>query len=289
MIRVDLLMMGRILLLLLALTLLGFALWWVLQKPSHSRLWADDVSRLLHSEVQGDRAVLHNVRDFDWRSETDYTPRWVSREYDLSTLQSADLILSYWMGPHIAHTLVSFGFRDGRQLVFSLEIRKERGEQFSAWAGFFRQYEAVVVAAEERDIVRVRSNVRGEDVFLYRLNIPLEALKPLFLAYLDKAASIEKKPEFYNTLTSNCTTVVVDIAKLIAPSLPLDYRVLASGHFAEYAHEQGGLSPGVDYSTLHEKGRITDRAIAAGDSPDFSVLIRQGVPGIPEQAHEVSP
>ena len=127
------------------------AVWWVLQKPSNNRIWADDVSQLLQSEVQGDQVKLINVRNFEWRTETDYSPRWEKREYDLSLLQSADLILSYWMGPHIAHTLVSFGFTDGRQLVYSLEIRKEKGEQFSAIAGFFRQYESILVAADERD------------------------------------------------------------------------------------------------------------------------------------------
>eukprot|EP01030_Chromulinospumella_sphaerica_P015030 gene15030-14829_t len=180
-----------------------------------------------------------NVRNFEWRTETDYTPRWETREYDLSQLQTADLVLSYWMGPKIAHTLVSFGFADGQYLTFSLEIRKEVGEEFSAWKGFFRQYEAILVAADEADIIRTRSNARGENVYIYRLAISPEQLRTLFLAYVEQAQKLEKTPEFYNTLTSNCTTVVFDIAKRIVPDLPLDYRLLLSGYFAEYAHAQG--------------------------------------------------
>lgn len=272
--------MPGFLILLLVAGLCGFTVWWLIQRPSNNRLWADDVAQLLRSEVQGNQVTLFNVRNFEWRSEADYTPRWEARQYDLSTLQSADLILSYWMGPHIAHTLVSFGFADGRQLVYSLEIRKEKGEEFSAVAGFFRQYESILVAADEHDILRVRTNVRGEDVYLYRLDIPPEQLRTLFLAYLRRAAKLEKTPSFYNTLSSNCTTVVYQLAKQIVPGLPLDYRLLASGHFAEYAYEQGGLHRELPFEHLHQLGRITDRAKATGVDADYSKAIRVGVPGI---------
>lgn len=258
----------------------GVLLWWSTLRPSQNRAWADDVARHLHAQVDGDRVRLDNVRNFDWRSDDDYTPRWERREYDLGRLQSADLVLSYWMGPAIAHTLVSFGFDDGRKLVFSVEIRKERGEQFSTLGGFFREFETTLVAADERDILRVRSNVRNEDVYLYRLRLPKEALRSLFLGYVAEAGELERQPSFYNTLTSNCTTIVFDLMRQIAPGLPLDYRLLLSGYLAEYAYDQDGLVPGYDYRTLHDRGRVTDRARAAGDSSAFSELIREGVPGV---------
>ncbi len=146
-------------------------LWWLLLTPRQDRVWADDVAQRLHVvSFDGRHVVLDNVRDFSWRSETDYDARWVRREYDLDQLRSADLVLSYWMGPAIAHTLISFGFEDGRHVVFSLEIRKERGESFSALGGFFRKFEMTLVASEETDIIRTRTNARGEDVYLYRLH-----------------------------------------------------------------------------------------------------------------------
>lgn len=255
--------------------------WWTTILPSQDRQWADDVAQPLRAQVQGRQVVIDNVRDFRWRSNSDYDIRWERREYDLDRLVSADLILSYWMGPAIAHTLVSFGFDDGRQLVFSLEIRKERGESFSAIGGFFRQFEAVLVAADERDIVRVRSNVRGEDVYLYRLQgLSQPELQELLLSYLQQADELRREPRFYNTLTSNCTTVVFELVRRIAPGLPLDYRLLLSGYLAEYAHDAKGLVPGYDFATLKARGRITDRARAAGDADDFSRAIRRGVPGI---------
>ncbi|MFT3754732.1 MAG: DUF4105 domain-containing protein [Pseudoxanthomonas sp.] len=250
-----------------------------LLQPRQDRDWADDVARLLQAQVEGDRVVLHNVRNFDWRGETDYDARWETRQYDLSKLRSADLAMSYWMGPAIAHTLVSFGFDDGQRVVFSLEIRKERDESFSALAGFFRRYEQVLIAADERDILRVRSNVRGEDVYLYHLDLPPQALREAFLDYLAIAGDLQRQPRFYNSLTSNCTTVVFELARHLQPGLPLDWRLLLSGYFAEYAYQHGGLMPGYDYPSLHAAGRVTERARATGEAGDYSQRIRIGVPG----------
>lgn len=262
-----------------ALALLG---WWQTVLPLHDRDWSDDVARLLDADVDGNRVTLHNVRNFEWTRDGDPVPVWETRTYDLDTLASADLVMSYWMSPAIAHTLVSFGFDDGSRVVFSLEIRKERHESFSAIGGFFKQFEAVLIAADERDIVRVRSNVRDEDVYLYRLAIPREQLRTLFLAYVDEADALQQAPRFYNTVTSNCTTIVFDVARHIAPGLPFDIRLLLSGWFGQYAHAHGGLAGQGTFAELEAAGRITDRARAADRDPDFSRVIRRGLPGIPD-------
>lgn len=256
--------------------------WWGSIVPSHERIWADDVARMLESQVQGNQVVLNNVRNFGWRSETDYDVHWETRRYDLSQLVSADLLLSYWMGPAIAHTLVSFGFADGRRLVFSLEIRKEKGESFSALGGFFRRFETVIVAADESDIVRTRTNARGEDVYLYRLRLRPEQLRQVFLGYLERAGQLQAAPRFYNTLTSNCTTIVFELARRLSPSLPLDYRLLLSGYFAQYAYDHGGLVDGYSFDDLKAAGRITQRALAAQPDEDYAKAIRRSVPGVSE-------
>jgi hypothetical protein len=260
---------------------------WLSLRPSHERPWADDVAKLLGSVRDGQRVSLRNVRNFDWRSEQDYTARWETREYDLDRLVSTDLVLSYWMGSHVAHTLVSFGFDDGRQLVFSAEIRRERDEEFSALGGFFRSYEAVLIAADEYDILRTRTNARGEDVYLYRLDIDRQAMRALFLGYLEVAEGIRRQPRFYNTLTSNCTTIIFDLARRLSPALPLDWRLLLSGHFARYAEDAGALLPGHDFEALTRSGRITGRARRyAGPADGFPQAIRDGMilthaPGAP--------
>lgn len=258
--------------------------WWVRIVPSDARDWADDVARHVRPQVRGSIATLQNVRNFDWRSDTNYDARWETRSYDLDRLASVDLALSYWMGPAIAHTLVSFGFDDGRggtdYLAFSLEIRKERHEEFSAIAGFFKRFELELVAGDERDILRVRTNVRGEDVYMYRLAMTPQARRALFLAYLDSAAQLLEQPRFYDTLTANCTTLVFEMAQQILGGLPLDWRLLASGYLPEYLQHIGGLAAGGDLAVLRAAGRITARAEASDADPQFSQAIRRGIPGM---------
>ena len=269
-----------------SLGFLAAAVAWVSLEPRQDRKWADDVSqRLQVVSFDGRHVVLDNVRDFTWRTEQDYDARWVRRQYDLDQLRSADLVLSYWMGPAIAHTLVSFGFDDGRHLVFSVEIRKEQGESFSALGGFFRKFEMTLVAAEESDIIRTRTNARGEDVYLYRLSaLDRPRLRALFSGYLQQARALDAAPAFYNTLTSNCTTIVFDLARQIEPGLPMDYRLLLSGYLDGYAHDQHALVPGVPLQTLKARGRITARALQPQAAQDYSRWVRRGIPGMQAEA-----
>jgi hypothetical protein len=189
--------------------------WWHLLPPSNDHIWADDVAQMTSGIVDGQHVTLHNVRNFDWRSDSDYTQRWETRQYDLDKLRSVDMIMSYWSGPAIAHMLVSFGFDNADYVVFSVEIRREKGEDFSEIGGFFKEFELSIIAADERDVIRVRTNVRGEDDYLYRIQMPVSAMRSLFLAYIDQANGLVHAPRFYNTVTANCATLVYHMMKRI--------------------------------------------------------------------------
>jgi hypothetical protein len=252
--------------------------WWRSLEPSNNRDWADDVAKIAHGEVDGDTVTLHNVRNFSWRSKTEYVQRWETRRYDLRQLRSVDMITSYWGSRAIAHLLFSFGFADGEHVVFSVEIRRERAEAYNEVGGFFKEFELSVIAADERDIVAVRTNVRGEDDYLYRLRLPQADIRALFLAYLGQANALLQTPRFYNTITVNCTTLVYRMLRQIVGALPMSYRVVFSGYLPEYVYSLGGLDGRYTLAELRELGRITERARRAGDGAGFSAAIRAGIP-----------
>jgi Domain of unknown function (DUF4105) len=260
----------------------GFALlllWWDRLPASNDREWSDDVAQLAAGSVQGNHVVLHNVRNFDWRSLTDYTQRWETRDYDLDHLHSVDMVLSYWSGMAIAHMLVSFGFDDGAYVAFSVEIRREKGEKFSEIGGFFKQFELSVIAADERDVIRLRTNIRGEDDYLYAVQMPTAEMRSLFLAYVQEANSLVQTPRYYNTVTANCTTLVYHMMKRIMGHLPLSYRLLLTGYLPGYVYAVGGLDRRYPLDELRARGRITERARRSDRSATFSADIRRGVPG----------
>jgi Domain of unknown function (DUF4105) len=267
-----------------AVGLAGLLLWWHQIVPSNQRVWADDVARTASGRVDANLVTLSNVRNFEWRSDTDYTQRWETRTYDLNRLGSVDMVLSYWGMRAIAHVLVSFGFNDGSHVVFSVEIRREKQESFSEIGGFFKEFELSVIAADERDVIRVRTNVRGEDDYLYRIDMPVEDMRSLFLAYVNEANVLVNTPRFYNTITVNCTTLVYHMLRRIVGYLPLDYRLLFSGYLPSYVYRVGGLDSRHSLEQLRAFGRITDRAKAADGSATFSTDIRQGIPALPVQA-----
>ncbi|RDS85650.1 DUF4105 domain-containing protein [Dyella psychrodurans] len=248
--------------------------WWGTIAPSNHRDWSDDVARMLTGSVDGDRVTLYNVRNFHWRSDQDYDARWETRSYNLEQLASADIVLSSWGMPGISHALMSFGFDDGSHVVFSVEIRKQRGQSFSSLGGFFKQFERTVVAADEGDIIRVRTNVRGEDDHLYRLQMSKPAMHALFLAYVKEANELAAKPAFYNTATSNCVTIVYNMAKQIDPGLPYDYRLLLTAYLPSYLYRIGALDTRYTLAMLTQQGDITARARATGPQDDFSRAIR---------------
>jgi len=252
--------------------------WWSTLTPSNDRDWQPDVARSVTATIDGDRLVVSNVRNFNWRSDTDFDERWEERTYSLSRVSNVDLILSYWAGEAIAHLIVSFGLDDGSRLAFSIETRKSRGEEYSTIAGFFRQYELSIVAADERDVVRVRSNVRGEDVRIYRLRMPPMYAQALLREYVAEANDLARVPRWYNTLTGNCTTLVFGMVRAIRPGLHLDYRILLSGYLPDYAYDMGATDTSIPFETLRSLARIHDSAAQADTDPDFSAKIREGLP-----------
>ena len=256
----------------------GLLVWWWRVEPSNQRDWQTDVAVLPYATIDGDRVTVHNIRNFDYRSETDYTPAWYDKTFDLNKLEGVDLVASYWMGPAIAHTFLSFAFEGGDHLAVSIETRKEKGEGYSTIKGFFRQYELFYVVADERDVIRLRTNFRQdppEQVYLYRLQGSLENGRRLFLEYLHGMNALKDQPEFYNTLTTNCTTQIWLSARVNTEHIPFSWKILASGYVPQYLYENGRLEDnGPSFDEVQRRALINARANAVDSPLDFSARIR---------------
>ncbi len=245
--------------------------WWTSIQPTGDRDWAPEVAHIVTGRVEGSELILAHVRNFEWRTEEDFTPRWETRRYDLDTLQSVDLISSVWASPAIAHTLISFGFANGEHLVFSIEIRRQKGQAFSEVGGFFKEFELALIASDENDIVRLRTDARGETVSLFPLQVTPQQARGLLLSYVALGNRLAAKPEFYQTLTSNCTTVIFQLARLVEPGIPFDWRILVSGYLPDYLYAHGLLD---NARTLEEIRRTAVIAPQRGETTPFSSAIR---------------
>ncbi|WP_271180540.1 Lnb N-terminal periplasmic domain-containing protein [Ancylobacter defluvii] len=260
---------------LIALATIGVvALWWSTILPSNQRDWAPDVAHGVTATLNGDEITLHNVRNFDWSSESEASERWEERRYRLDQITGVDLFSSVWSNPAIAHTLIGFSFADGQRVVFSAEIRRERGEEFSEIGGFFKQFELVLIAADERDIIRLRTNARRETVSLFPLELTREQRRALFLSFAELGNELARQPRFYQTVTTNCTTVLFRLARLIAPGVRFDWRILLSGYLPGYLYDQKLIATDAPLAETERRAVITPRGQAAGNAPDYSERIR---------------
>jgi hypothetical protein len=257
---------------------LGVLVWYLRLRPSNDRDWGADVARVPSIDIDGDRMTVHNLRNFDYRSETDFTPVWEDRTYDLSKLRGVDFMLVYWGSKAIAHGMISFAFEGDDCLDVSIETRKEKHESYSALEGFFRQYELIYVFADERDVVRLRTNFRHEDVYLYRTNITAADARKILTDYVRRANALAKEPQFYNALTSNCVTNVVYSIRSINPAASITWETLLSGYAARKAYRNGRLDRRLPFEQLEARSRVNDVAIAAKSDRDFSKVIRIGLP-----------
>ena len=274
----------------LMLAVAGFfvvALWWFSLTPSNDRDWRSDDVATAYAEIAADQITIHNVRNCDYRSETDYTCAWETRSYDLSKLRGIDIFITWWGSPWIAHPIASYDFGAQGHVAISIETRHAVGEEYSSVRGFFRQYMLIYTVSDERDVIRLRTNYRkGEEVYLFHTTVNPAMARHIFTDYLRRVNSLHLHPEWYNALTNNCTTnIAVSAAEAQQRPVRFDWRVLLNGKMDEMMYEHGTLmTGGLLFPALKEQAHVNDAAKTAGGASEFSKLIREGKVGFAENA-----
>lgn len=244
---------------------------------SNDRDWRPDQAILPHAKFIDQKAKIYNVRNCYYRSDDDYLVRHYDKTFDLAQLQTVDfLVAPFPEAPDLAHTMLSFGFADDEYLVVSIEIRREKGETYSPVSGALRQYELMYVIADERDAIGVRANIRNNDVYLYRSTATPEQAKALLVDMLQRANKLRAQPEFYDTITNNCTTnIVAHVNKLRPGSVPYSLNLLLPGHADRLAYDLGLLDRSRPFEELKRISRINELAGRHSESADFSQKIRR--------------
>ncbi|MHC5064390.1 MAG: Lnb N-terminal periplasmic domain-containing protein [Planctomycetota bacterium] len=258
--------------------------YWLLIPASFDREWATSVAVMPDATIDGNQITVHNIRNFKYRSENDFDIDYYDKTYDLQELESVDLILSYWDGNrNIAHMMVSFGFSNGDWLTISIETRPEKSEGYSTITGLFKQFELIYIAADERDIVQLRTNHRGEDLYIYPCNYTPSQRRTLFMSLIGRIDEMAERPEWYNVIEHNCTTAWIGIVDGVG-GIPVvfDIRLLLNGWLDQMAYERGRLvgdeSQGLPYEEMRAQHAVSKIAQEFLNDPDFSNKIRARMP-----------
>ena len=271
---------------LLVLYLLGFCIalfCFFAMVPKNDRNWRAENDRLLDFRFIDGQVEVQNIRNFIWKSDDQYDVQWETRRYRVEDIESVDMIVSHFIAGPVAHVFISFGFKDGQYLSLSLEVREEDGEGFSTIGGFFRQYELALVGGDENDLIFSRTNIREEDLYIYPMQMEKIQMQMLFLEYLSKANRLKNQPRWYNTLISNCTTILFDLAEHATGSIPRDYRIVLPGLIPDYLYDYEQLSNAITLEEWRKLAHVNPKTkhLTTGldtEKIDFSALIRQDLP-----------
>lgn len=251
----------------------GAIAWWLTLTPRSDREWACGLDVLPGIERAGDILHVRRFRNFSYTAAGEPVPQYEDRTFDLARLSSLDYFLAHWSGRFMAHTLVSFGFDDGRYLAVSVEARRRRWQKYSPLWGLFRSYELIFILGDERDIVRLRTTIRRERVYLYRVQMTPEMLRKLLDDYLTRVELLAARPEWYNSVTSNCTTNLFYHRLQQIPWWMMP-GIFLNGLSSRIMYRLGFLGRDLSFDELQARSEIRDKFPAADDDADFSRRIR---------------
>ncbi|MEM7143833.1 MAG: DUF4105 domain-containing protein [Verrucomicrobiota bacterium] len=254
---------------------------WLYIPASNDRDWQQEWSRTAWAEVgdDGDTITIHNFRNFDYARDGSVTERWETRTVRLSNLQGIDLFLDAFGGENWAHPMLSYDFGPDGRVLISIETRREKSEKFSQIGGLYKMFELQYLIGEERDFVRVRTNIRNEPMYLYSGRFQPERGRETFLATVRELNSLKETPKYYNVITHNCTTSY-RAQRPPEERHKWDIRILINGKLDELLYERGAfITEGLSFPELRKQAMINETAMDAHHDPEFSERIREGLVG----------
>jgi hypothetical protein len=259
--------------LLLIATLMVFLVWWFRLRPRHDREWEPSVAMLPRAASNGDAITIESVRNFEYRSLDDFTPRYERRTYRLTNLKRADVVFFNWGIALMSHPVVVFDFGPDGRVCLSIEVRFRRGQQFSIIRSLYRQQELIFLVGDERDIILRRTKYGSpQEAHMYRLNVTLEELRASFLDYINAVNQLHERPRWYHGLTANCTT---SFYRLPNSRRRRDWRVLANGRLDRALYEDGRLDRSLSFQELKRISYLNDVANAAPEAGFGDYILRE--------------
>jgi hypothetical protein len=249
--------------------------------PSHFRDWVPEQAVLPTADFHRNEATVHNVRNCKYFANDVYMVDYYDKKIDLSRVRGVDYIVVPFDGmPALAHVMLSFELigANGQpeHLAVSVETRKERAEKYNPVKGSLNQYELIYVLADERDVIQFRTVYNNEQVYLYHTVASPEESRELLVDVLERVNHLAKKPEFYDTLTNNCTSNIVKHINHIKPRrIRADVRTLLPGYSDQLAFEEGLIEPHGTFEQTRELAHVNPLAQRYAGRDDFSELIRR--------------
>jgi hypothetical protein len=238
--------------------------WWIRQKPSHHRDWDPSVAMLPRAVCAGDAVTIENVRNFEYRSLDDFTPRYETRTVHVANLQAADIIFFNWGSAWMSHPVLVFDFGLDGRLCISIEVRYRKGQDYSILRSLYRQQELIFLVADERDaILRRTKHGQKQEALLYRFNVSPEELRAVFLDYVSTINSLHEAPRWYHGLCANCTS---SFYRLRSRRIRWDWRVLANGRLDQALYEDGRLDRTLPFKELRRVASLTEIANSAPEN-----------------------
>jgi len=261
---------------LLLVVVIVFAGWWLMQRPSNDREWVPNLAKLPQSTFNGNTVTIQSVRNTEYRSADDYTTAYNDRTFDLRRIQSVDfVVVPFQSVKAAAHTFLIFGFEGGERVAISVEVRRERAESYSPLRGLLRQCELMYVIADERDVILLRTKHRSDRVYLYPIQTSREKIRKMFVSMLRRANQLRIQPEFYNTLTNNCSSNILQHFNHVNDrKLPANLKVLFPGYSDQLIYDLGLIGGPLSFESLQQSSEITEKANRFAEDAAFSQRIR---------------